>query len=224
MIYQALFQSLSIYKAEGKLLKYQILFFSAPVLLRHYFLEESSLSEYYTVASAFSRRQVVDQPVIEFFRPTFNVLTPHLNKELEKPQLFTFHSFEKQKFLFLTRILFPSWNKRNSSSLWRVTWKEQTTKRIEMYQKCEHRLDLRRAERKWQYYWSLGNSTHVGDFFSENRSLFIVNAESTFFLLLGYHSVLQHVECILSPSGGAPPETKAKFSSWSTPCHLVPVN
>lgn len=85
MIHQALFQSLSIYKAEGKLLKYQILFFSAPVLLFHYFLEESSLSEYYTVSSAFSRRQVVDQPVIEFFRPTFSVLTPHLNKELEKP-------------------------------------------------------------------------------------------------------------------------------------------
>lgn len=82
-----------------------------------------------------------------------------------------------------------------------------------MYQKSEHRSDLRRAERKWQYYWSLGNSTHVGEFFSENRSLFIVNAESTFFLLLGHHSVLQHVECILSPSGGAPPEAKAKSSS-----------
>ena len=61
----------------------------------------------------------------------------------------------------------------------------------------------------------------------ENRNLFVVKSERKFFFSLSYHSVPQHVKCILSPSSGvgAPPKTKAKSLSWYTALgYLAPVN
>lgn len=137
--------------------------------------------------------------MIEFFRPTFNVLTPHLNKRARKAPALHISFFWEAEISISDENIISILEQEEQPSLWRVTWKSKPM--IEMYQKSEHSLDLRRAERSGSI-TGLWVTLPVGDFFSENRSLFIVNAESTFFLRLGYHSVLRHVECILSPWRG----------------------